>query len=303
MKTSYCSADASGNPFLGASPAVVSTYRWFYRWHSQTGLVDGSTPYLAKKQRVSERTIYRRLADLVARGCIQSDVTPGVERLIVPLVPPPPPPTKARKSARSTAPAASDLSGVVSGVVSGVLPIDTYAVTQNATSAPATKGLGQGPSALVVGVVDSLVENGVSKRVASELVETFPDESVQQLQALEYRKPRDRAAVLVRSIRDQWPLPAAFVAAVQRKQKAAQYLAVKTARAALDRKRQEQREGASVAFLGLSVDIRDTYIKRACEALHKEQPNAYRLMNGKRGFDPWVQQRAMEIYQKEVSQN
>jgi hypothetical protein len=160
-----------------------------------------------------------------------------------------------------------------------------------------------GPGALPEGVVDSLVKEGVSKRVAAELVQTFPDESVQQLRALEHRKPRDRAAVLVRSIKDQWPLPAAFVAAVESKRKAAQELAAKTARAALDRKRQEQREGASVAFLGLSAQERDTYVKRACEALLKEKPNAYRLMNGKRGFDPWVQQRAMEIHAAEMGQN
>jgi hypothetical protein len=289
----YGSGAASGNPFVGASDAVLSTYRWFCRWYSQTGYIDASTPYLAKKQRVSERTMYRRLAELVARGCIKAEVTPGVERVIVPLVPPPPIPNKRKPGFRASASAAS-LSGVVSGVVSGVLPyVVSDAPTHDTTAASGEPVACDGA---MDDVVVSLVGAGVSRKVAAALVQADPAEVEQQLQALEYRKPRDRAAVLVQSIRDKWPLPAAFVSALEQKRKAAQQLADAAARAALERKRQEQRQGVSVAFLGLSAEIRGKYIERACEALHKEQPNAYHLMQGKRGFDPWVQARAVAIY-------
>ena len=68
---------------------TIAFYRWLYRLTLREGYAWASTPYLAAKQGVSERTIYRWLADLRAAGWIECDVDAGVERRIIPLTPPP----------------------------------------------------------------------------------------------------------------------------------------------------------------------------------------------------------------------
>ena len=71
------------------SPSALSFYRWLCRWHAQTGEVYASTRYLARKQRRTERTVYRWLAELRDAGCIAVEVAQGVQRSIVPLIPAP----------------------------------------------------------------------------------------------------------------------------------------------------------------------------------------------------------------------
>lgn len=87
---------------------VLSFGRWLHRWYRDTGDVSAATPYFARKQRVTERTIYRWLRQLREGGYISCEVLPGVEREIVP--------------ARSLPPKRREGSGVRQGRGSGVRP-------------------------------------------------------------------------------------------------------------------------------------------------------------------------------------
>ena len=239
------------------SASALSFYRWLCRWHAQTGEVYASTPYLARKQGRSERTVYRWLSELRGAGCIAVDVEEGVQRSITPLVPLPPrplprsrpastgaarPALDQRRAASSAAPSLSGVvSGVLSGVVSGVLP-KSDAQTQDASTQR------HAPE-----VVASLAAEGVTPAVAVQLLsEVGPEEARKQLEALPHRKPRDRAAVLVKSIRERWDVPRAYVEALDRKRKEAQDAQNRSLRAALEAKRAEQRSRAETALSGLS---------------------------------------------------
>ena len=75
--------------WAGVSAPARSFFCWLCRWHEQTGDVSPSTAYLARKQRKSERTVYRWLAQLRAAQLVAVEVVAGVERSIVPLAPAP----------------------------------------------------------------------------------------------------------------------------------------------------------------------------------------------------------------------
>lgn len=241
------------------SPSALSFYRWLCRWHAQTGEVYASTRYLARKQRRTERTVYRWLAELRDAGCIAVEVAQGVQRSIVPLIPAPAAPRSSRPCLpRTTTAHKSDLwesvrhrkqqeggemsgvvSGVLSGVVSGVLP-KKDARTQDASTQAAP-------------VVASLAEEGVTPSVAVQLLaEVGPEEARKQLEALPFRRAKDRAAVLVKSIRERWDVPRAYVEAVERKRKEAQEAQNRALAASLAQKRAEQRAQAESALSGLS---------------------------------------------------
>jgi biotin operon repressor len=67
---------------------------------------------------------------------------------------------------------------------------------------------------------DALVDQGVTGAVAVELVTTVPLAQIDaQIEALPYRPRRDAAAVLVKSIRGNWTIPAAVDKARGRKQR------------------------------------------------------------------------------------
>jgi hypothetical protein len=130
MHTSYPVAGLAVKPAPVQVPPsrVLSFYRWLYRWYGDTADLHACTGYYAKKQHVSERTVYRWLACLRSLGYIQTEVTVGVERRIVPIQEPP----KRRR-----------MSGVCQGSMSGVSTLkapDAYnATTQvcvNAGAAP-----------------------------------------------------------------------------------------------------------------------------------------------------------------------
>lgn len=282
MTVSYPDAAQSVN----LSPSAVSFYRWIARWHAQTGDVSPSTAYLARKQGKTERTVYRWLAQLRDAGMIAEEVVCGVSRAIVPLAPPPPRTRKSscareqvirgRKHSVSnttrlyeTAPKMSEaMSGVhVTGRVRG-LPVDAHTQeTQQTQAAP---------------VVASLAQEGITETTAAQLVaEAGPEEARKQLEALPYRKAKDRAAVLVASIRGRWDVPRAFVEALERKQREAQDAQRRALAAALDQKRAEQRAQVETALSGLSEAAYAALEARARAALAGNV--AWRMAQGRAG--------------------
>lgn len=270
------------------SASCVSFYGWLYRWHEETADVSPSTPYLARKQRRTERTIYRWLAELEAVGLIRREVLQGVERSIIPLLPPPPKrrrsPINSHPAARFRAAPALVVSGAADTTMSGECQGVSYIDSLRRDTSTQT------------GVVASLVAEGVFPNVAAQLVAELGEESVQkQLDALPHRKAKDRAAVLVASVKQSWPLPVAFTQAVERNRKAALEASQRAARAALESKRVEQRSQVSTVFQSLPEEARSVFLSEACEALRKEQPDAFRMMYGRAGFDAWVTGRAVKL--------
>jgi hypothetical protein len=169
---------------------VASFYRWLHRWHGETQDLHACTPYYAKKQKVSERTVYRWLACLRSLGYITTEVDPGIERRITPVLDPP----KRRR-----------MSGVCQGSLSGVpssMASDAYeASTRQAVNAgPAAPGPDLSPAAPVEAVsagadeVKCLCSVGLAPAAAVGLVKQHGLKAVRNAlaayqQAKEVRNP------------------------------------------------------------------------------------------------------------------
>ena len=221
--------------FSSLSAPLRSFYRWIKRWFDQTGDVSPSTRYLAFKQKVTERCIYKRLKALSELGFLRLEVTPGVERKIIPLVDLKPKPKQMSESMlvpqkdfsfsgklyakdapvrppNQPAPApqkSSPVQGLVQGSSSGVTPyrLSTQG-TQDAITTTATSSQGAVPD---LPVVVELVKNGIGKSVAQKLAQEASEETIrQQIEALPYRRFQDKAAFLVSAIRNAFALPAAL---------------------------------------------------------------------------------------------
>ena len=149
-----CPADGVGLAVTVLPSRLASFYRWVWKLSQQEGFCWACTGYLARKQGVTERTIYRWLKDLRRFGFISSEQTPGVERRITPHKEP----IRPRK-----------MSGVRQGSVSGV---------SSSSSSDALKEAATGNTAAAAGVeyfpdveaVASLRAVGMSDAVASRIV-------------------------------------------------------------------------------------------------------------------------------------
>ncbi len=150
-------------PLPGGSGAAVpvlpsrlaSFYRWVWKLSQQEGFCWACTGYLARKQGVSERTVYRWLKSLRRLGFISSEQTPGVERRITPHKEP----IRPRK-----------MSGVRQGSVSGVSSSSSSdALKEAATAANTAVAAGTQPVPDVEAVA-SLRAAGLSEAVASRIV-------------------------------------------------------------------------------------------------------------------------------------
>jgi Helix-turn-helix domain len=170
---------------------VLSFCRWLHRWYRQTGDVHPSTKYLARKQGVTERTIYRWLRQLREAGYIVCDVLIGVERQIEPANPLP-------KRAR--------VSGVRQSSCQG--SYDSTQYTQDTTPSSPDPQQQHEPDPKTAVVVQELQSHGVSRPVALQLAAVpGPEECRRQMEVLPLRKPEDPAAMLVKAIREAWSLP------------------------------------------------------------------------------------------------
>jgi hypothetical protein len=288
---------------LAALPSrLASFHRWLCRWYSDTQDLHARTGYYARKQGVTERTIYRWLAHLRRGGWIASEQTPGVERRITPLREAPP---KPRRFHTKRVSASGKMSGVCQGCVSGVSSSRASdaeeapsAEPPNMAGAVATRpepaGGGEAEAVQPSAVVNRLLALGVSPLIAPQLVRTHGEAVVvAQLDALPHRNARNRAATLVASVLNRWQLPAGCVDAQRRAREQGQKTAYKALQAAhraeVDRKRQIALE----RLHGLPEAEKTALEQRAREALKCELPAAARLMLGTRAGAAWVQARML----------
>jgi hypothetical protein len=289
------------------SRSCTSFYRWLYRWYKQTGDVSPSTRYFARKQGKTTRTVYRWLSDLESAGAIIRQVEQGVERSIVPLVPPP----SAEKCHRSCHPKChrsipydADTQETQQHqarcVESSASKLSGLGGTQSQSATP-VQSIAENPprTLLEKRISEDLISAGVAVPVALHLVATEPERAAEQLAALPYRQAKDRAAVLVASIKQSWPIPEAFKAAVARKQKEAAEAQNRALRSELAKKRESTRLDTKSAFCGLPDASRDDLLARADAALRAELPQAWRLMQNRPAEvrTAWVTARAVALMQ------
>jgi DNA-binding PadR family transcriptional regulator len=286
---------------LAALPSrLASFHRWLCRWYSDTQDLHARTRYYARKQGVTERTIYRWLAHLRRGGWIASEQTPGVERRITPLREAPP---KPRRFHTKRVSASGKMSGVCQASVSGVSSLIAFDAQEAPSAEPANMAgaVGTRPepadevkAVQASPVVNRLLALGVSPQIAPQLVRTHGEAVVlAQLDALPHRNARNRAATLVASVLHRWQLPAGCVDAQRRVREQGQKTAYKALQAAhraeVDRKRQIALERLSA----LPEAEKTALEQRAREALKRERPAAARLMLGTRGGAAWVQARML----------
>ena len=268
---------------------LASFFSWLWKLSQQEGFCWACTGYLARKQGVTERTIYRWLADLRRLGYISTEQTPGVERRITPQKEP-------SRPKRMSGVRQGSMSGVSSSRDSDALEAPTASPPDQAGAVPTRpEPVGQPEKAEQASpVVNCLLGLGVSPVIAPALVAQHGEAAVlAQVEALPYRKPRNEAATLVASVLQRWQLPAACVEAQRRAreqaQKAAQKAAADAVRAAEDRKRQIARE----RLQALSEGEKTALEQRVREALRRELPAAARLMLNTRAGAAWVQARML----------
>ncbi len=298
--TPFYPVPAVVGPSVVLPSRLASFYRWLHRWYSETNDLHACTGYYARKQGVTERTVYRWLAALRTSGHISTEQTPGVERRITPLREAPPKPPQFHTKRRSSL---SKMSGVCQGSVSGVSSSTAFHAG-NASSAEPANMAGAVPTRAEPAdqvkavqaspVVNRLVALAVSPVIAAQLVRTHGQAVVlAQLDALPHRNARNQAATLVASVLHRWQLPAGCVDARRRAREQGQKTAYKALQAAhraeVDRKRQIAQE----RLHGLPEAQKAALEQQAREALKRELPAAARLMLGTRAGAAWVQARML----------
>ncbi len=146
-------------------------------------------------------------------------------------------------------------------------------------------------------LASSLRDVGVAEPVAYELATKKPAETAEQLAALPYRSARDAAAVLVASVRQSWPIPAAFLAAMAREKKQQAEAQNRALRAELSKKRETSRQDVKTAFYGLPDAVRADLLARADADLRANKRIAWDFMQ-KRPPEvraSWVADRAISL--------
>ncbi len=281
-----CSSSASSSSVLPSR--LSSFYRWVWKLSQQEGFCWACTPYLAKKQGVTERTVYRWLSDLRRLGYISSEQTPGVERRVFPQTEPARP---------------KKMSGVRQGSLSGV----SSSKGSDAGEAPTAGANMAGPvstGAQPVGsseqaeqpsaVVNRLTALGVSSVIAAQLVRTHGEAAVlAQIQALPFRKPRNQAAALVASVLNRWQLPSACSEAQRRAQDQGRKSSAMALEAAARASESQKREEARKRLDALPEDERRALEQQVRAMLASELPAAARLMLPSRVGAAWVQARML----------
>lgn len=276
---------AQPDPSILSAP-LRSFYRWLKRWFDQTGDVSPSTRYLAFKQKVTERCIYKRLKTLSELGFVRLEVTPGVERKIIPLVDLVQKPKQALKPPKPQAPAppkSAPVQGYVQGPSSGVTPYRlSTQETQDAKTTTATK---QPEAVPDLPVVVELVKNGIGKSVAQKLAQEASEETIrQQIEALPYRRFQDKAAFLVSAIRNAFTLPAALQEEKEQKFKALKQREQAALAQALKTKREEDQQKLLEGFQRLpeakQAELKQKAEEQAYKALPREVAERLRSRGG-----------------------
>ncbi len=169
-----------------------------------------------------------------------------------------------------------DLSGVMSGVMSGVSPYRSDAsdaLTHETTTAQEER------SEVAGACVVALCAKGVSKAVAVSLVAQHGEETCsEQVQALAYRRADEPAAVLVASIRGNWPVPVALERERQARKVADQKAQKAAHRAVLASHREKIRAEQLARLRGLPAVAYEHLRVQAVALWQQEQPAAARIM-------------------------
>jgi hypothetical protein len=283
---SVCSSPGSSSSVLPSR--LSSFYRWVWKLSQQEGFCWACTPYLAKKQGVSERTVYRWLSDLRRFGFISSEQTPGVERRVFPQKEP----TRPKKMSGVCQ---GSLSGVSSSRVSDAGEAPTAGANVRGSVSTGAQPVGSSekaeqPSA----VVNRLTALGVSSPIAAQLVRTHGEAAVlAQLEALPFRKPRNQAAALVASVLNRWQLPSACSEAQRGAQDRARKSSAMALEAAARASEAQRRAEARKRLDALPEGERRALEQRVRAALASELPAAARLMLPSRAGAAWVQARML----------
>ncbi|WP_337173512.1 helix-turn-helix domain-containing protein [Paludisphaera sp.] len=127
--------------------------------------------------------------------------------------------------------------------------------------------------------VEQLVGSGVTRSVAEALASKFGDDQVsRQIEALPHRKPKDRAATLVSSIREDWALPEELRRAGE---KAARHSEERERRAreeSIKRARRLDEEKVSRFWASLTPGERERFVEEAIEHAVPEQRDLIRSL-------------------------
>ncbi|OJW13124.1 MAG: hypothetical protein BGO49_20215 [Planctomycetales bacterium 71-10] len=127
--------------------------------------------------------------------------------------------------------------------------------------------------------MEKLVGSGVTRSVAEELARVFGDDQVsRQIEALPHRRPKDGAATLVSSIREDWALPEELRRA---KEKAARLSEERERRAreeSIKRARRLDEEKVSRFWASMTPGERERFVEEAIEHADPEQRDLIRSL-------------------------
>lgn len=170
---------------------------------------------------------------------------------------------------------------------------EIYPKTYNTnTPTPAPAGPGGVPSSVSAGgdlLVVALCSCGVTAKAAQKLVTDYPHDLIRkQIAALAHRQPQDPGAALVSSIRNDWALPAPYLAAEKERE---EKKLLEERRAQLRQQNQQESdqraelEGRLKAYWdGLSPSEQEAINRDVVETLKRESPFlSHRLERGEVG--------------------
>jgi hypothetical protein len=131
-------------------------------------------------------------------------------------------------------------------------------------------------------VVARLTSEGITAAAAARLVqEAGETEVLKQVEALPFRKVRDRAAALVSSIRDRWEVPADCVKHREVQRRVVEKAEKQQQASVVASYRDKCRAELLSRFSALPVAQREALEARAVALYRQEQPAAARLMLGR----------------------
>lgn len=284
------------------SPKALPLYRWLYRWFGQSGQVWASTRYLAQKQGVSERTIYRWLAQFESIGAIQREVEDGIERRVIPLALPPEKAAKTRRSMRVRGKLGGNgINKNVRGSVRGSdkfcqgSTIDVFVTGETTTIAQCLPDTGTPDNQVSAELTGELISQGVAEPVAKSLVRDDAAEVRKQLKAIRYRTAVNKAAALVASIKGRWSMPSQVGQDAKKANESTEMAQKRAERAAKDAERAERQEAGRRAYEGLTEQEKARYSQLAYEQLQAESPGAFQVLSKSASFESILRSRAIQI--------
>lgn len=127
--------------------------------------------------------------------------------------------------------------------------------------------------------VEKLVGSGVTRSVAQELAKVFGDDQVsRQIEALPHRKPKDRAATLVTSIREDWSMPEELRRAEAKAARLAEEHRRRAQEESLKRVRRLHEEKAAEFWASMTPGEQERFVEEAIEHADPEYRDLIRSL-------------------------